>query len=140
SHRVRISGADAGHLRPPREHGLALPGAGSQRLRLKPRPADPPLGAPRFCKQPASVPGLFPRCCRATGRQIVSAGKQQEQKSGNKLAIHCLPRTRGMRAMADRAGLRIIGVIVASITGVVMLIAAVMVHKTMAGASTLEVP
>lgn len=45
-----------------------------------------------------------------------------------------------MRAMADRAGLRIIGVIVASITGVVMLIAAVMVHKTMAGASTLEAP
>jgi hypothetical protein len=42
--------------------------------------------------------------------------------------------------MADRTGLRIIGVIAASITAVVMLIAAVMVHKTMAGASTLEAP
>jgi hypothetical protein len=42
--------------------------------------------------------------------------------------------------MADRAGLRIIGVIAASITAVVMLIAAVIVHKTMAGASPFEAP
>jgi len=48
--------------------------------------------------------------------------------------------TKGMQTMADRTGLRIIGFIAASITGAVMLIAAVMVHKTMAGAFPLEVP
>jgi hypothetical protein len=42
--------------------------------------------------------------------------------------------------MVDRTGLRIIGFIAASITGAVMLIAAVLVHKTMAGASPLETP
>jgi hypothetical protein len=36
--------------------------------------------------------------------------------------------------MADLTGLRIIGIIAASVTGAVMLIAAVMVHKTVAGA------
>jgi hypothetical protein len=45
-----------------------------------------------------------------------------------------------MQTMADRTGLRIIGFIAASITGAVMLIAAVMVHKSMAGAFPLEVP
>jgi hypothetical protein len=45
-----------------------------------------------------------------------------------------------MHTMADRTGLRIIGFIAASITAAVMLIAAVLVHKTMAGASTLEAP
>jgi hypothetical protein len=42
--------------------------------------------------------------------------------------------------MADLTGLRIIGIIAASVTGAVMLIAAVMVHKTVAGASTLDAP
>jgi hypothetical protein len=41
-------------------------------------------------------------------------------------------------AMADRAGLRIIGIIAASVTGAVMLIAIVMVHKTVAGELPLE--
>jgi hypothetical protein len=81
-----------------------------------------------------------PSCRSATGRRIVSAGKYREKKSGNKSAIHCLPRDKGMHTMADRTGLRIIGFIAASITGAVMLIAAVMVHKTMAGAFPLEVP
>lgn len=40
--------------------------------------------------------------------------------------------------MADRKGLRIIGFIVASITGAVMLIAVVLVHKTVAGESPLD--
>ena len=42
--------------------------------------------------------------------------------------------------MADRTGLRIIGFIAATITGAVMLIAVVMVHKTVAGPSTLDTP
>ena len=40
--------------------------------------------------------------------------------------------------MADRTGLRIIGCIAASITGAVMLIAVVLVHKTVAGASPID--
>jgi hypothetical protein len=40
--------------------------------------------------------------------------------------------------MADRAGLRIIGFVAASITGAVMLIAVLLVHKTVAGESTFE--
>jgi hypothetical protein len=39
--------------------------------------------------------------------------------------------------MADGRGLRIIGFIAASITGAVMLIALVLVHKTVAGESAL---
>jgi hypothetical protein len=42
--------------------------------------------------------------------------------------------------MADRTGLRIIGVIAASITCAVMLIAIVLVHKTVAGEMSLEEP
>jgi hypothetical protein len=42
--------------------------------------------------------------------------------------------------MADRAGLRIIGIIAASVTGAVMLIAVVLVHKTVAGEMSLENP
>ena len=42
--------------------------------------------------------------------------------------------------MADGKGLRIIGFIAASITGAVMLIAIVLVHKTVAGESTLPEP
>jgi hypothetical protein len=45
-----------------------------------------------------------------------------------------------MHAMADRTGLRIIGFVAATITGAVMLIAALTVHKAVAGASTLETP
>ncbi|HKA72685.1 MAG TPA: hypothetical protein VKE26_12810 [Xanthobacteraceae bacterium] len=40
--------------------------------------------------------------------------------------------------MADRAALRIIFFICASVTAAVMLIAVVLVHKTVAGASTLD--
>jgi hypothetical protein len=40
--------------------------------------------------------------------------------------------------MADRTGLRIIGIIVASITAAVMLIAVVLVHKTVAGELSLD--
>jgi hypothetical protein len=40
--------------------------------------------------------------------------------------------------MADRMGLRIIGVIAASVTCAVMLIAIVLVHKTVAGEMSLE--
>jgi hypothetical protein len=43
-----------------------------------------------------------------------------------------------MHTMADRTGLRIIGFIAATITCAVMLMAALTVHKTVAGASTLE--
>ena len=42
--------------------------------------------------------------------------------------------------MADRTGLRIIGFIAASITAAVMLIAVVLVHKTVASESSLEEP
>lgn len=42
--------------------------------------------------------------------------------------------------MADRAGLRIIGIIAASVTGAVMLIAIVLVHKTVAGELSFESP
>jgi hypothetical protein len=42
--------------------------------------------------------------------------------------------------MADRAGLRIIGIIAASITCAVVLIAVVLVHKTVAGEMSLENP
>jgi hypothetical protein len=40
--------------------------------------------------------------------------------------------------MADRTGLRIIGIIAASITAAVMLIAVVLVHKTVAGELALD--
>jgi hypothetical protein len=46
----------------------------------------------------------------------------------------------GTRIMADRRGLRIIGIIAASITAAVMLIAVVLVHKTVAGESALDTP
>ena len=42
--------------------------------------------------------------------------------------------------MADRAALRIIGFIAASITAAVMLIAVVLVHKTVASATSLGDP
>jgi hypothetical protein len=42
--------------------------------------------------------------------------------------------------MADRAALRIIGIIAASITAAVMLIAIVLVHKTVAGELSLDQP
>jgi hypothetical protein len=42
--------------------------------------------------------------------------------------------------MADRAGLRIIGIIAATVTGAVMLIAVVLVHRTVAGELSLESP
>jgi len=42
--------------------------------------------------------------------------------------------------MADRTGLRIIGIIAASITCAVMLIAIVLVHRTVAGELSLENP
>ena len=42
--------------------------------------------------------------------------------------------------MADRAGLRIIGIIAASVTATVMLIAIVLVHRTVAGELSLEQP
>jgi hypothetical protein len=42
--------------------------------------------------------------------------------------------------MADRAGLRIIGFIAASVTAAVMLIAIVLVHKTIAGELSLDQP
>ena len=42
--------------------------------------------------------------------------------------------------MADRQGLRIIGFIVASVTAVVMLIAVVLVHKTVAGELAFDTP
>ena len=42
--------------------------------------------------------------------------------------------------MADLAGLRIIGIIAASVTCGVMLIAMVLVHKTVAGEMSLENP
>ena len=42
--------------------------------------------------------------------------------------------------MADRAALRIIGFIAASITGAVMLIAVVLVHKTVADEPSLNDP
>jgi hypothetical protein len=42
--------------------------------------------------------------------------------------------------MADLAGLRIIGIIAASVTCAVMLIAMVLVHKTVAGEMSLENP
>jgi hypothetical protein len=42
--------------------------------------------------------------------------------------------------MADRAGLRIIGIIAASVTAAVMLIAIVLVHKTIAGELSLDKP
>jgi hypothetical protein len=42
--------------------------------------------------------------------------------------------------MADTTALRIIGFIAASITGAVMLIAVVLVHRTVAGASALNDP
>jgi hypothetical protein len=40
--------------------------------------------------------------------------------------------------MADRTGLRIIGIIAASITAAVMLIAVVLVHRTVAGELSLD--
>jgi hypothetical protein len=46
----------------------------------------------------------------------------------------------GDTVMADRAGLRIIGFVAASITGAVMLIAVLLVHKTVAGESTFDDP
>jgi hypothetical protein len=42
--------------------------------------------------------------------------------------------------MADRAALRMIGFIAASITGAVMLIAVMLVHKTVAGETSFEDP
>jgi hypothetical protein len=42
--------------------------------------------------------------------------------------------------MADRTGLRIIGFIAATITGVVMLVAVILVHKTVAGEHLLDGP
>jgi len=42
--------------------------------------------------------------------------------------------------MADRAGLRIIGFIAACVTAAVMLIAVVLVHKTIAGELSLDQP
>jgi len=42
--------------------------------------------------------------------------------------------------MADRQGLRIIGFIVASVTAAVMLIAVVLVHKTVAGELAFDSP
>ena len=48
--------------------------------------------------------------------------------------------TTGDDLMADRAALRIIGFIAACITGAVMLIAVVLVHKTVAGESSFEDP
>jgi hypothetical protein len=42
--------------------------------------------------------------------------------------------------MADRQGLRIIGFIAASVTAAVMLIAVVLVHKTVAGELSLDPP
>ena len=42
--------------------------------------------------------------------------------------------------MADRQGLRIIGFIVASVTAAVMLIAVVLVHKTVAGELAFDTP
>jgi hypothetical protein len=42
--------------------------------------------------------------------------------------------------MADRAGLRLIGIFAAGITGAVMLIAVILVHKTIAGELSLESP
>jgi hypothetical protein len=42
--------------------------------------------------------------------------------------------------MADRRGLRIIGFIVASVTAAVMLIAVVLVHKTVAGELSFDAP
>ena len=42
------------------------------------------------------------------------------------------------RTMADRTALRIIGFICASVTAAVMLIAVVLVHKTVAGESALD--
>jgi hypothetical protein len=42
--------------------------------------------------------------------------------------------------MADRTGLRIIGIIAASVTCAVMLIAIVLVHRTVAGELSLENP
>jgi hypothetical protein len=46
----------------------------------------------------------------------------------------------GDSAMADRTGLRIIGFIAATVTGVVMLIAVLLVHKTVAGEHWLDTP
>lgn len=46
----------------------------------------------------------------------------------------------GTHTMADRTGLRMIGFVAATITGAVMLIAVITVHKTVADASTLETP
>jgi hypothetical protein len=42
--------------------------------------------------------------------------------------------------MADKAGLRVIGFVVASITCAVVLIAAMLVHKTVAGELSLDAP
>jgi hypothetical protein len=42
--------------------------------------------------------------------------------------------------MADRAGLRVIGIVAASITAAVMLIAVVLVHKTVAGEVSFDQP
>ena len=42
--------------------------------------------------------------------------------------------------MADRQGLRIIGFIIASVTAVVMLIAVVLVHKTVASELAFDTP
>jgi len=42
--------------------------------------------------------------------------------------------------MADRVGLRIIGIIAASVTCAVMLIAVVLVHRTVAGEMSFESP
>lgn len=42
--------------------------------------------------------------------------------------------------MADQTALRIIGIIAASITGAVMLIAVVLVHNTVASESSLDAP
>jgi hypothetical protein len=55
------------------------------------------------------------------------------------MRYHLGPGT-GKTVMADRAGLRIIGFVAASITGAVMLIAVMLVHKTVAGESPLDDP
>jgi hypothetical protein len=56
------------------------------------------------------------------------------------IRYHMAPGTGDTAVMADRAGLRIIGFVAASITGAVMLIAVLLVHKTVAGESTFDDP
>ena len=55
------------------------------------------------------------------------------------MAAMTLVKDRGF-VMADRVGLRIIGIIAASVTCAVMLIAVVLVHRTVAGEMSFENP